>query len=83
MKPKSPIIIFCTTSQQSKLIPVLQRVFLQQIAVETLNFEARKASLNWLSKSQRLRVENVDEIARSTVNYVFSDLVQLISRTLK
>lgn len=50
--------------------------------MENLNSESRKLLLNWILKKACLSYEYVDDIVGLTSNFVFSDLIQLVSRAM-
>ncbi|XP_065205772.1 peroxisomal ATPase PEX6-like [Planococcus citri] len=77
-----PVIIFCTSSQESKLVPSLQRVFLQTVKIEKLSHTQRLSLLNWILKKENIETENLDKVVSASSNFVFSDLIQLISRAI-
>ncbi|XP_065200860.1 peroxisomal ATPase PEX6-like [Planococcus citri] len=83
LQSRYPVIIFCTTSQESKLVPSLQRVFLQTVKIEKLIHTQRLSLLTWILKKENIETENLDKVVSASSNFVFSDLIQLISRATR
>lgn len=81
IKSKYPIIIFCTTSSETKPSS-LQRIFLQSLHISSVSHDIRALLLNWILKKMSIHCDDIDEVARSTANFVFADLVQLVTRAL-
>lgn len=79
IQSKYPVIIFCTTSAKTKLSS-LQRIFLQTLHIGPIDFDSRLLLLNWISKQMPVSFLCIDEVARSTTNFVFADLLQLVNR---